>query len=127
MAEPLATIAELSAYLHAEFSTDETSSATLALTIASDKVRLHVRRYDGKFLNATSATGDLKGIVLAVATRIYSNPTGMQQQTAGAESVSYSYGSTAALTAGERAELKPYRRRAYTIETNPYPAEEVIA
>jgi hypothetical protein len=116
MAEPLATVAELSAYL--QRTVDEAYGA-MALKLASGKVRGYINRPDLLILtDDTTCPDDIKAVVLAIAGRVVSNPNDIRQETVGSESLTYATETIGVqLTAFETADLKRYRVRWRTVET----------
>ena len=108
MALPLATLTELAAYLQRDDIPEE--SGSLALTLASGKVRAYIARDLPILIDATTATDDVKSVVLAVAGRIVMNPGDARQETAGAQSITYASETIGVqLTRAERDDLRVYR------------------
>lgn len=110
----LATPEELAVYTQQEMPVE---SAELALRLASGKVRGYINRPDLELLtDHTTAPDDIKSVVLAIASRMMSNPANLRQETVGSISLTYATETVGAqLTELDRADLRRYRINARSL------------
>lgn len=114
MARPaLATPEELEAYLQRPVPLE---SASLALRLASGKVRSFIRRDIPELEDFTTCPDDIRAVVLSVAGRIVGNPADLRQEAVGGISVTYATETVGGqLTDSERSDLSRWRPAAYEI------------
>ncbi|WP_458085823.1 hypothetical protein [Streptomyces malaysiensis] len=123
----LATPDELAAYMQRAV---DAPTAELALQLASGKVRGYINRPNlVKLTDATTCPDDVKSVVLALASRVVTNPDDVRtrQETVGTISESYTYATETIgvqLTALDRADLRRYRVRARVLDLGAAEAAE---